>query len=554
MRHTFVVALIFASSFMACAQNRRPNENDIKAAENMELLLNVYRVANTVYVDSVDSEKMVNGAIKSMLSQLDPYTEYIDKSGIAGFDFMTTGKYGGVGALIRQKGQWVEVQEPYKNTPSAAAGLKAGDRFLEVDGHDAKGIGSEKVSSLLKGDPGTDVTVKIAPVSDTNTVRTITMKREKIYVPAVSYYGLFDNGIGYISLDKFTDECDKDVKDALVKLKEQGATSIILDLRGNGGGVVGSAVNIAGLFLPKKTVIVDMKGRSPQGYRKYSTQDDPVDKDIPLAVMINSSSASASEILAGAFQDLDRAVIIGQRSYGKGLVQVTRQVADSALVKITVSKYYTPSGRCIQALDYTHRREDGSVEHVPDSLVKEFHTAAGRLVYDGGGINPDIVIPAEYMSKFSAILLAYGYLDDFANIYAAKHKAQPIETFKMTDAIYSQFVKFMSDKELVYKSAAEQKLEDLKKALENEEKLDTLAPELDKILSCVKENKEVGLMNNKEEVGELLAQEIIRRWWFAEGAIKYGLQDDEEIDKAMEILKNGEEYNRILKEQNTSRQ
>lgn len=553
MKHSFVTVLLFASTLMACAQGNRPNNNDIKAAENMELLLNVYRVANTVYVDTVDSDKMVQDAIKSMLSKLDPYTEFIDKSGIANFDFMTTGKYGGVGALIRQKGDWVEIQEPYKGTPSALAGLMAGDRFVEVDGHDAKGIGSEKVSSLLKGDPGTNVTVKIRPISDTNSVRTVTMKREKIYVPAVSYYGHMDKGVGYISLDKFTDECDKDVKAALEHLKSQGATSLILDLRGNGGGVVGSAVNIAGLFLPAKTEIVNMKGRSAQGYRKYFTQSEPIAEDIPMAVLINSSSASASEILAGAFQDLDRAVIVGQRSYGKGLVQVTRPVADSALVKITISKYYTPSGRCIQALDYTHRRDDGSVEHIPDSLVKEFHTAAGRLVYDGGGINPDVVIPAQYMSRFSAILMAYGYIDDFANIYAAKHKPQAVETFKMTDAIYSEFVRFMSDKKIEYKSEAELKLDDLRKALESEKKADTLSAELDRILSCVREDKEVGLMKNRKDLEELIAGEIMRRWWFAEGAIKFGLKDDTEIEKAIEVLLNESEYRRILKEQNTSR-
>jgi len=553
MRKSLIATILISTSLIACAQNSKQDRADIKAAENMELLLNVYRVANTVYVDSVDSDKMTKDAIHSMLSKLDPYTEFIDQSGLAEFDFMTTGKYGGVGALIRKKDQWIEIAEPYKGTPSANAGLKAGDRLYEIDGVNVKGKKADFVSSLLKGDPDTYVNVKYIPIKDTTKILSVKIKREKIYVPAVSYYALLKNDIGYISLDKFTDECDKDVKEALLKLKEEGAKSIIIDLRGNGGGIVSSAVNIAGMFLPKNTDVVDMKGRSPQGYRKYFTQNDPIDTEIPIAVLINSASASASEILSGAFQDLDRAVVIGQRSYGKGLVQVTRPVADSALVKITISKYYTPSGRCIQAIDYTHRRDDGSVEHVPDSLIKEFHTAAGRSVFDGGGITPDIVMPVTYMSRFAAVLSAYGYLDDFANIYAAKHTAQPVETFKMTDAIYNEFVNFMADKTIEYKSPAELKLDELRKSLEVEKKCDTLKTELDRIYSIVREDKDSGLKNYKEEIKPLIAEEIIRRWWYAEGAIKYGLLDDDELNKAIEILLNQTEYKRILKEQNTSR-
>lgn len=534
---------------------KQPNASDLELGKSMELFFNVFQSVNVFYVDSVKPKKLVEKAIVTMLDELDPYSEYISGDAMADFDFQTTGKYAGIGSLIRQRGEWVEIAEPYKGTPSDRAGLKAGDRLIAIDSVSLKGLGSPKVSSMLKGDPNTTFKLRFRPISDTLTEREVSLTREKISVPSVPYFGMVADSIGYIQFISFTDESANEVERAIVELKKNPKfKKLILDLRGNGGGVVDQAIKIVSFFVNNGTNVVSLKGKEKQGDRVYSTKNNPIAKDIQLAVLINNGSASASEIVSGAIQDLDRGVVIGRRSYGKGLVQTTRPVDKNALLKITIAKYYTPSGRCIQALDYTHRREDGSVEHIPDSIIKEFKTVNGRKVYDGGGINPDVKVDAQYWSKFTAILAAYGFTDDFANIYAVENEPVPAKDFVVTDEVYEQFVKFMQDKTITYKSASEIALANLKKEATSEKYIDRINDLIAEIESKIKEDKNVELKNFSEEIKEALANSIVNRWHYNSGVIERAInKGDKEVEKAIEVLSNNAEYRKILKEQDTTR-
>ncbi len=473
MRKIFITALA-AISLGATAQSPVTQNNELEAAKGMEIMLSIYRDANLFYVDTLQPQKLVTDAMGSMLSKLDPYTEYITKEDMGDFEMTTTGKYGGIGSLIRQRGEWVEISEPYEGTPSARAGLKAGDRLVEIDGVSLKNLGSSKVSNMLKGDPGTTFALTYRPIKDTLTTQTIDITRERIAIPGVPYYGIVGGSIGYIRFSTFTVGGAKEVGNALKELeKNSKLTGLILDLRNNGGGVVGEAIDIINLFVSSGKEVLNIRGKVSEMNSTYKTKHKPTDLKIPLTVLINSSSASASEIVAGALQDLDRAVIVGDRSFGKGLVQSTRDVPYGGMLKMTTAKYYTPSGRCIQALDYTHRREDGSVGVIPDSLINEFYTAGGRTVYDGGGITPDIKLQNEYLSKFSALVMAYGFIDDFSNEYAA-HNTPPKEGFEITDEIYSDFVDFMQDKTIEYESLSAIKLKELRDAATREEYSDKI--------------------------------------------------------------------------------
>lgn len=534
-----------------------PKGKEIELAKQMEILLSVYRDANLFYVDSTKPDEMVNDALKGMLSELDPYTEYIPATAMDDFEFQVTGKYAGIGSLIRQRGtgdkSWVEISEPYEGTPSDKAGLKAGDRLLEIDGQSLQGLGSQRVSAMLKGDPDTKFTLKYRPLSDTTTTRSIEITRRKIAIAGVPYFGMVGDGVGYVRLNTFTEGSAREVRDALDKLHEQGGVqSLILDLRGNGGGSVGEAIDIVGLFVPRNTEALKIQGRVAQTSATYRTRVEPTYRDLPLAVLVNSSSASASEIVAGALQDLDRAVIIGQRSFGKGLVQSPRPMPYNGLLKLTTAKYYTPSGRCIQALDYTHRRDDGSVGHVPDSLIKAFKTTVGRTVYNGGGIMPDVKIEAEYLSKFTAILTAYGFIDDFANLYAAQN-AKPAIRFRVDDNIYDRFVKFMSDNTIEYESLSSRKLKDLVEAAKKEKYTDKISADLQSIADKIKDDKMQELETFKAELKEMIASAIVTRWAYARGAIEHSIKDDKEIDQARALLANRSEYKRILTEQDTDK-
>lgn len=555
MKFKLLIIALAASCLTVTAQttHREQQHAELDIAKSMEVMTSVFREVNLFYVDSVKPDKMVSDAMNGMLTQLDPYTEYIPEKNMSEFDFATTGKYAGIGALIRQRGDWVEISEPYEGTPAARLGLKAGDRLIEIDGQSLHSIGSSKVSSMLKGEADTKFTLKYRPIADTTTTKTIEVTRQRISVPGVPYFGMVSDSIGYILLNNFTMGCAKEVRDAFEKLRATGKLrGLILDLRSNGGGIVGEAIDIVGMFVPRGTRALNIRGKILEMNSTYTTRIAPIDTKLPLAVLINSASASASEIVAGALQDLDRAVIIGQRSFGKGLVQSTRPMPSNGLLKVTTAKYYTPTGRCIQALDYTHRREDGSVGHIPDTLIKTFTTINGRKVYDGGGIMPDEKLEPEYMSKFAAIMMAYGFIDDFANLYAA-HNSPAQKGFKVDDKLYAKFVKFMEDKTIEYESMSERKLKELREAAVREKYDERITAELDAIADKIKDDKMVELSQFKSEIKELLTSSILTRLYYARAAIEESLTDDKAVKRAVEILDNTAQYDEILTTQDTQK-
>lgn len=546
------ILIAFSLLLFGAAANAQNAKNDYQIGKSMEILLNLFKEANLYYVDSVNSEKMLNDAARAMLEGLDPYTVYLPSAEMEDFETMTTGKYGGVGALIRQNGQWVEISEPYQGTPSDRAGLKAGDRILFIDDTDLKGATTQRVSALLRGEPGTTFKLKIRPIRDTTTILEVKIRREQITQPSVPYFGFVADGIGFLRLDSFTEECSVEVRSAVEAMKKSGELKgLIIDLRGNGGGIVGEAVKIASLFLPKGTAVVSLKGKIKEFNSTYVTKTAPIEPTLPLVILSSSVSASASEILAGALQDLDRAVIIGQRSFGKGLVQTTKPVGYDSYLKVTTAKYYTPSGRCIQALDYTHRKDDGSVGVIPDSLMQQFTTVGGRKVFSGGGIQPDIKTDHDYYSKFTAILIAYGLIDDFANEYAAHNQAQDLSTFVVDDALYERFVEQMQDKKIQYQSATSIKLNELRTWAAREKYDDRLSEEFAAIERKIKEDKMAELRSFAPEIRQVLAESIINRWYYLAGSIEYSLKSDKDVQQAASILESHEQYTKIVTTQDT---
>ena len=428
------------------------SHNDFGLGRNMEITVNMMRELSLGYVDPIDPDRLMEGAAAGMVSDLDPYTEYISEEGMSDFELLTTGKYGGVGALIRKKGDWVVIAQPYQGTPSDRAGLRIGDRILEIDGRDARGFTTEEVSSRLKGEPGSRVKVTVLHLDSTR--QTVTLRRERIAIPGVPYAGWAADGIGYIRHSDFTEGCYEEMRAAVERLRaEGGLKGLILDYRSNGGGIMQEAVKILSMFVPKGTAVVTTKGRNER--QDYRTESEPILPDLPLAVLVNGNTASASEIVAGALQDLDRAVLIGQRSFGKGLVQTTRPLGYNTMLKLTTAKYYIPSGRCIQAIDYSHSQE-GSVRVVPDSLVSEFTTRAGRKVYDGGGIMPDVFVPQDTTGVSSYLIEVgnKGLIIQFSFQYTDRNRAklstfeneQDLLKYLRHQGIVEQFIRFADSK------------------------------------------------------------------------------------------------------------
>ena len=518
--------------------------NDFGLGRNMEITVNMMRELSLGYVDPVDPDKLMEGAAEGMVSDLDPYTEFIPEDQMSNFELLTTGKYGGVGSLIRKKGDWVTIAQPYKGSPADRAGLKIGDKILAIDGKDAKGFTTEQVSSRLKGDPGSKVRVTVEHL--TGGTETVTLQRERIAIPGIPYAGWVDEGIGYIRHSDFTEGCYEDMRAAIERLRSEGELKgLILDYRSNGGGIMQEAVKILGMFVPKGTEVVSTKGRTEDSRRVYRTESEPILPDLPLAVLVNGNSASASEIVTGALQDLDRAVIIGQRSYGKGLVQTPRPLGYNAMLKLTTAKYYIPSGRCIQAIDYSHSQE-GTVRSVPDSLISEYTTRAGRKVYDGGGIMPDIRTEPEYISRFAMTLYALGFIEDFVDEYMQEHHTDTIDnrTFSITDADYDAFVKFMEGKEVPYESETRRVLKVLKEAAENDLYSD-LAQEITAIEGDLKDDTQTNLHTYRKEIAETINNDIVLRHSYQAGVIEHNLGDDTEVLRATEVLENPTEYQEI---------
>jgi len=521
---------------------------NFEIAKNLDIYYTLFRELNLYYVDETKPGDLIKKSIDAMLNSLDPYTNYIPESQMEDFKFMTTGQYGGVGALIRKDTNYIVITEPYEGFPAQKNDLRAGDIILEVDGKSIKGKSTGEVSDMLKGQPKTKLTLKIKR-PETNSPLEKTIEREEIKIDAVPYSGVIADSIGYINLSSFTESSFAEVKNALAKLKENPAVkSIILDLRSNPGGLLIEAVNICNLFVPKTETIVSTKGKVKEWDKTYTGMMNPVDTEIPIAVLVNSGSASASEIVSGAMQDLDRGVIIGQRTFGKGLVQTTRPLSYNAKLKVTTAKYYTPSGRCIQALDYTHRNADGSVGKVPDSLITQFKTKNGRTVYDGGGISPDIDVPVEQLSNIATSLYAKNIIFDFATHYFNNNKSIPeVVKFKITEQIYSEFIDFIKNRNFDYKTVSEDNLNELIQTAKEEKYYDAAQTEIEALKLKLAHDKNKDLQVFKEEIKQLLLEEIASRYYFQKGRLMAILNNDPVMNSAIEVLKDKAKYNKILK-------
>lgn len=522
------------------------NDTDFEIAKNLDIFVTMFREINTLYVDNVTPKKLIDAGIDGMLSSLDPYTTYIPEEDVDEFKFMTTGKYGGIGALIRKAGEYTMISEPYEGFPAQRSGLMAGDTIISIDNISTRGKSISEVSELLKGTPNTALTIKIKRIGH-DSILTKSFDREQVAIPNVPYYGMMQGDIGYILLNNFMKNAAKEVKSAFIDLKSQGAKSIILDLRGNPGGLLDEAVNISNIWIPRKKEIVSTKGKNANWDKEYYTENAAVDTTMPLVLLVNRGSASASEIVAGSLQDLDRAVIIGQRTFGKGLVQTTRPLSYNAHLKLTTAKYYIPSGRCIQALDYSHRNEDGSVGHVPDSLISAFKTKNGRVVYDGGGIDPDIKIESDKPGNITIALYAQNLIFDFATLFASKHKEiKNPSDFVISDDIYNEFKDYINEKEFKYNTQSSEKLTDLIKTAKREGYYDVIKDDLSGLEEHLHGDKNKDLITFGDEIKELLRDEIVSRYFFQKGRIEASIQDDPEVNKAIEILNQDKIVSEIL--------
>ena len=520
-----------------------------EVAKNLDIFTTVYRELNNYYVDETDPGKLMKTAIDKMLKSLDPYTNYIPESEIEDFKFMTTGQYGGIGAVITKRKDFVFISEPYEGFPAQKAGLMAGDKILKIDGESAKGKNTEEVSKALKGQPNTEVELLIERPYEEKAF-TVNFKRQKISVKSVPFYSFIDDGIGYIKLRSFTRDCSQDVKNALLELKKKGELrGLILDLRNNPGGLLNESVSIVNLFVEKGQEVVSTKGKIKSWDKIYKAYKAPVDLKTPIIVLINQSSASASEIVAGAIQDLDRGVVIGQRSFGKGLVQQTKKLSYNAQLKLTVAKYYIPSGRCIQALDYSNRNDDGSVGKVPDSLMTAFKTKNGRTVFDGGGIKPDVEVEQDDLSNLIISLIRERLFFDYATLY--KYKNSSIDSvFRISDNDFASFKDFLSDKSYDYKTETEKAIEALKTTSEKENYFNLLEPQYLDLFDEFELNKKNDLDRNKQIINEILSEEISSRYFYQEGRIRTSIEYDKEIKEAIKHLKQKDLYNSILSSSN----
>ena len=526
-----VVALVSQTSLMA-------QSSHFKAGKALEVQYNILRELSTGFVDTVDIEKLTNTGIEAMLNSLDPYTEYIPEENEEDLEMLRSASYGGIGSMIRKiDSLGVLISQPYLGSPAVKYGLEPGDFILKIDDVDVKPLTADECSRRMKGQPGTQVKFLVKK-GRTGEVKEITVTRERIHIPDVSFSGILRDSIGYIRYEAFTSGGSNDFRKAFTDLKEKGAKHLVIDLRGNGGGIVDEAVKILSFFLPKGTTVVTAKGRTPESAFEMKTQTEPLDTLIPITVLVNSSSASASEIVAGAIQDLDRGMIAGTRTYGKGLVQGFKPVGYNGSLKFTTAKYYTPSGRCVQAIDYSHRNEDGSVGFVPDSLKKAFKTLKGRTVYDGGGITPDTVVKAQNYSRPAFSLVANDIFGEYAIEYYKKHKtiASPAE-FTLTDAEYEEFVKFAAAKDFDSRSSALAQLDQMLKSAKAEDLYEPYKAEFDALEKKLTISKEEMLRVKKAEFKPLLEEEIVYKYYFTPGRIESIVRNDEQLHKVLDLIK-----------------
>jgi carboxyl-terminal processing protease len=521
-----------------------------EVSKNMDIFATLFKELNTYYVDPIEPGKMMKTGIDAMLDDLDPYTNYITEADIEDYEFQTTGKYGGVGATMRRKDDNIYVGDVYEGSPAQKAGLHPGDQVIAIDNQPLKGKTIDDISVLLKGAPGTQVNVRIKDAyNGQESLKTIT--RGEIELSSVPYAGFVGDqkNVGFVRLTQFTPGCGRMVRDALDSLKKikPDMKAVVLDLRNNPGGLLDEAVNVCNIFVDRGQLVVSTKGKMQDWDKDFKTTGAPWDTKIPLAVLVNHSSASASEIVAGTMQDLDRGIIIGERSYGKGLVQTTRPLGYNARLKLTTAKYYTPSGRCIQALDYTHRNADGSVGNVPDSLKKAYKTAAGRTVLSGGGVEPDVKLTDESISRLSITLYTKNYLFDYATQYARDHKTiAPAGSFALTPAEFNDFVKWLEGKDYAYKTQTEEEFDSLKANAVREKYYDAAKAEFTALQTKISHDKKQDLLKHQAEVTRLLENEIVSRYYYQKGRIEQSLKTDNDLAKAVNLLNQPTQYDALL--------
>ncbi len=522
-------AMSLAASFAASAQSQ-----SFKLGQWAEIHNALLKELNRSYVDSLPIDRIMRASVDAMLEELDPYTIYIPEEENEDLQMMLSKTYGGIGAIIHKKREEnVVINEPYAGSPAEKYGLQCGDEIIAIDGKPTKGLESKESSDRMKGKPGTTVTFTVKKVRTGDTLD-IPIVRERIHFPDIEYAGMLDDTTGYILQTGFTDNVSGELRTKFQELKKQGMKRLVLDLRGNGGGLMNEAINIVSLFVPKGSLVVSSKGNTEDSLREYRTTTEPVDTDIPIIVMIDSGSASSSEIVSGALQDMDRAVIMGKRSYGKGLVQSIRPMPYNGQMKVTTAKYYTPSGRCVQAIDYANRNEDGSVGHIPDSLTKEFRTASGRIVRDGGGITPDVDIEAQDYSRLVYALVLGGVIDQYVIDYCRRHESIPaVDDFHFSDKDFEDFIKFAKTQEFDYRSSAKTLYDQMKKELVKDGLADAMSEELNALEKALEMDKERFIRLKKDEIIPFIEEELATRYWFQEAGVKVRLRYDDQLKKAL---------------------
>ncbi len=548
MKHlkTLLILLVLTAT-TAVGQTKK---NNFEIAKSIDIYNNVLRQLNMYYVDEIDPAELNESAINAMLEGLDPYTVFITESQIEDVKLMTTGEYGGIGSLIQYFEGKTQISEPYEGFPAAKAGLIPGDIFLEINDIDVTTKNSNEISELLKGTPGTTVKLKMQRPGDKEPY-VKELKREKIKIDNIPYSTVFDNGIGYAILSQFTKDCARELKEVIIDMKKKHELKgFILDLRGNGGGLLNEAVDIVNMFVPKNKLVVYQKGKVPENNYNHYTQHEPLDLDIPLVILVNEGSASASEIVSGSIQDFDRGVIVGQRTFGKGLVQNIFPMSYNTQIKVTVAHYYLPSNRCIQEIDYSKKKKGNVADTLAkaDTLGKVFHTANGRVVYEGHGIQPDVKIEPTMASTITMHLYAKNLFFKYANKFYREHKSiKSPKDFKITDAIYEDFMQFVKDEGFTFTSESENEIKNLEKIAKAEGYLEEIQPILDQVVATIEVEKTKDLIDNRKEIEEMLETEIVSRYYYQRGRIIAALDNDPELEKAFEVILNQEEYNDILK-------
>ncbi|MBQ9665393.1 MAG: PDZ domain-containing protein [Bacteroidaceae bacterium] len=552
MKRTLLILLTLVGMLPVRAQS----EHSFEVAKNLDVFNSLYRQLDIFYVDTLEADKLIRIGINAMLQELDPYTVYYPEEKMSSLKMMTTGKYGGMGAYIRQrKDSTVIIQEPFADSPAAEAGLHVGDVLLKIDDKNLTGLNSTEVSELLRGEPGTTIVLRVQRPGEKKP-RDFKITRRSIKKAPIPFFGLMEDA-GYINLIEFTEGCAKDLRKAVIALKEKGAKSIIIDLRGNGGGLLNEAVDIVNLFVPKDLQIVEMKGKLAAVHHSYVTQNEPLDLEIPLVVLVDDDTASASEIVAGSLQDLDRAVVVGSNTYGKGLVQSSRELPYNGSLKLTTAKYYIPSGRCIQEIDYKQKRKEAEIYRetgrrvsLKDSVKSQiFHTAGGREVTESNGIKPDVEVKHDTIANVVFYISRDGIdeLTDWGTKYVEKHPTIPaVKDFTITDEDYETFKKMLKDSGFKYDQLSEKRLEDLKKTAEFEGYYEEAKEEFEALEKKLTHNLDRDMDKHQKNIRKLMANEVVKRYYYEAGAVEEAIKDDEDIEKALEVLHNESEYKKIL--------